>query len=585
VATSQPNGVADLVAANDAFTVATTLSIAVNPPVVEGFEGAFPAQGWSIFNPNGNVTWVRRSPGRNSSFAAFFDNYGSNVRNQIDEIRTPVVNVIGAQSVRFSFDVAYRPYNTTDLDTLTILASTDCGATFVPVYKKWGTALATGATSTAAFTNPTAAEWRREDIPLNNTFASTGRILFAVRNTNRFGNNIFVDNINIESIYSRDVRLVSIDQPSLLSCGNSVTPSVTVRNVGVETVTGLKVSYSLDGGSVSTTTVTNLNLAQNAQLSVPLNPVNTSVGNHVLRVYSWDPITASGTGDMNTGNDTLVRNFSTAGTTQAPLVETFENTFAPQGWSVLNPDNGLTWVKANVGFNSSGSAFINSRQYLSMGQRDDLATPVINYSGVDSVILSFDLSAAQFSYPGATASQMDTLEVLATTNCGATFTSVYKKWGEELQTIGDPNYSQTTEYAAIRNAYWRNERIDLTRFANQTGIQLVFRATSNRGNNIYVDNINVSTKVLPAALKQQGYLVLPTPFQNSFNLWHVQTPTSLRFVNVFNSAGQRVWSRTYPDGGQKVINVDLTGQAAGTYVIQVGYDDANRNVTQRVVKY
>jgi hypothetical protein len=251
----------------------------------------------------------------------------------------------------------------------------------------------------------------------------------------------------------------------------------------------------------------------------------------------------------------------------------------------LNPDNGLTWVKANVGFNSSGSAFINSRQYLSMGQRDDLATPVINYSGVDSVILSFDLSAAQFSYPGATASQMDTLEVLATTNCGATFTSVYKKWGEELQTIGDPNYSQTTEYAAIRNAYWRNERIDLTRFANQTGIQLVFRATSNRGNNIYVDNINVSTKVLPAALKQQGYLVLPTPFQNSFNLWHVQTPTSLRFVNVFNSAGQRVWSRTYPDGGQKVINVDLTGQAAGTYVIQVGYDDANRNVTQRVVKY
>lgn len=588
VATSLPNGVVDGNAANNSTSIITNLPVAVNSPVTAGFETNVLPAGWSVFNPNANVTWTRRAPGRNSGFAAFFDNFNNNVPNQIDDIRTSIINVSGAASISFDFDLAHKNYNNTTLaDTLTILASQDCGATFTSVYKKWGTTLATAGTSTANYTTPATTDWRKETIALPASFASTGKLQFAIRNTNRFGNNIFVDNVNIASVFNRDIQLLSIDQPALLTCGTSVTPSVTIRNVGVENVTGVKISYSLNGGAPATTTVNNLNLAQNAQTTVTLNPANTAPGSYTLTVYSWDPVTSSGTGDQNTSNDTLRRNFSVAKTVQAPIVETFEGTaFPPDGWSVVNPDGATTWAKANVGNASSGSAFIRNRTYTNKGQRDDLATPQITYSGVDSVILSFDLSAATYLYPGATDTQMDTLEVLVTTNCGNSFTSVYKKWGAELQTVNDPNSPQDVEFVASANGNWRNERIDLTRFNTQSPILVLFRSTNNNGNTIYLDNVNLRTRVLPAALKQQGYLILPTSFQNSFNIWHVQQPTSLRYVNVFNAAGQRVFSQQFgKNGAANVITVDMTGKAAGMYVVQLGYDDENRNITQRVFKY
>jgi hypothetical protein len=582
------NGTGDSRTSNDTLSKSFTVVTLANSPTVNDFETALAPPGWSIFNPNNNVTWVRRAPGRNSALSAFFDNFNSNVANQIDDIVTPNMNSAGADSVTFAFDLAHKNYNTgANQDTLTILLSTDCGTTYTPVYKKWGATLATAGASTSNYLAPLATDWRREVINLGPSATAAGSVTFAIRNTNRFGNNIFVDNVNIATTFKRDVQLVSINQPALLNCASSITPSVTLRNNGVETITAVKVSYSLNGGAPATTTVTNLNLVRNATTTVTLNPANTAAGSYVLTVYSWDPVTSSGTGDQNPSNDTLRRNFSVAGIVAAPLFENFDTTtIPPANWSVVNPDGATTWAKANVGNNSSGSAFVRNRTYTAKGQRDDLATPQITYSGVDSVILSFDLSAATYLYPGATDTQMDTLEVLVTSNCGNSFTSVYKKWGAELQTVNDPNSPQDVEFIASRNGNWRNERIDLTRFNTQSPILVLFRATNNNGNNIYLDNVNVSTKVLPAALKQQGFLILPTSFQNSFNIWHVQQPTSLRYVNVFNSAGQRVFSQQFGNNGaDKVITVDMTGKAAGMYVVQLGYDDEQRNITQRVFKY
>jgi hypothetical protein len=33
------------------------------------------------------------------------------------------------------------------------------------------------------------------------------------------------------------------------------------------------------------------------------------------------------------------------------------------------------------------------------------------------------------------------------------------------------------------------------------------------------------------------------------------------------------------------LPVDLTGKSAGVYFVEIGYEDRNRNVVQKVVKY
>ncbi|MGZ8537151.1 MAG: choice-of-anchor J domain-containing protein, partial [Flavisolibacter sp.] len=580
------SGTGDTDPSNDTLTKSFTVLSLVTPPVVEGFESSFPPSGWTLNNPNNNATWIKRSPGRNSANSAFIDNFNNNLVGQSDELKIPFMDVSGADSVLFSFDLAHKNYPGAN-DRLTILATTDCGNTYTTIYNKAGSTLSTAGSSTGEYATPLPTDWRNERIALNNTFSSTGSIGFIIRSTNDYGNNLFIDNVNISSLYKRDVQLVSINSPNSVLCSNSLTPSVTLKNVGMETVTGVKISYSIDNGAVSTTTLTGISLARDQQTTVSLNPANvTALGAHIITVYSWDPVSATGTGDLNTKNDTLRKAFNIAGSTTAPLSENFTTTtFPPAGWSVVNPDGGLTWSRNPIGNGNAGSAFVNTYNYSQLGQKDELISPNISYQGVDSVTLKFDLSASTYSYPGSTAIPIDTLTVLASNDCGNTFTTVYQKFGEDLQTVNDPNNSQTAEFYPQFSYQWRNESVDLTGLGGQGPLMLFFRVSNNYENNIFIDNVNLTTRILPDKIKQQGYLVLPTGFQNSFNVWHVQQPTMMRYIHVFNSAGQLVFARQFNGNGQKTETVDLSSKAAGVYLVKIVYEDENRNVTERVVKY
>jgi hypothetical protein len=580
------SGTGDARASNDTLSKTFGIANLISPPVVEGFENAFPPAGWTINNPNANVTWIRKAPGRNSAFSAFIDNYNNNLIGQNDELRIPFMNVAGADSVIITFDLAHKNYPGS-LDVLSLQATTDCGTTFTPIYSKSGATLATAGSSTADYQAPIATDWRNERIALGGAILTSGSLGINFRNTNDYGNNIFVDNINITGLFKRDLRLVSINAPGTLTCSNSITPAVTVRNVGSETITAFKVSYSVNGGAPQTQNITGVTLTRDAQQNVTL-PVGTLAGpgSYTLRIYSWDPVTTSGTGDQNRSNDTLTRTVFVPGTTTAPLAETFASTtFPPANWSVLNPDGAITWRRSPLGSSNIGSAFMNTYNYPTLGQKDDLLTPIINFGPADSVRLQFDLSAVTYSYPGSTAIPIDTLEVVVSRDCGNSFTTVYKKWGNELQTIGDPNSPQDVEFFPTAQSQWRRETIELTPFVNQSPMLVMFRVSNNFENNIFIDNVDFFTLQVPQLLKQQGYLVYPTAFRNSFTVRHYQTPSTLKFINVVNSAGQTVWTKQFSGNSSRQIEVDLTGKAAGVYVVEVGYTDGNRNIVQRVTKY
>src|SRR5690606_13502945 len=89
---------------------------------------------------------------------------------------------------------------------------------------------------------------------------------------------------------------------------------------------------------------------------------------------------------------------------------------------------------------------------------DRLFMPILNYGMIDSLLLNFDV-AAQLRVPSI---NLDTLEVLITKDCGTTFTSVYKKWGNDLQTIGTGNNGSQTKFEPVGESLWRNEYIDLS---------------------------------------------------------------------------------------------------------------------------
>jgi hypothetical protein len=269
-----------------------------------------------------------------------------------------------------------------------------------------------------------------------------------------------------------------------------------------------------------------------------------------------------------------------------PVKEDFESTtFPPGNWNKVNPDNQNSWQKTNLAArNGVSSIQMKNFDYTPAGQVDEFISPLMNYSNVDSVYLQFQLSASTFSFPGSTEIPLDTLEVLVSTDCGKSYVSVYKKWGAELQTLGNVNTGNPSEFIPRTQNQWRQEQINLTDLLGKSNTFLVsFRNTSNTENNIYIDDINIYTTVLPAKLKNNGYLISPNPFRNRFLLRHYPTAEKFKGLEIFNATGQKVYSNMIsPGSGASSIDVNLGSLPAGVYMVRLLYTD--KIVTERVIK-
>ncbi|MEP7237142.1 MAG: PKD domain-containing protein [Ferruginibacter sp.] len=171
--------------------------------ITEGFQGAtYPPLAWTLQDGgNDGLNWYRNNAVGgfgNSTKSIAFDNYNNDTQGKKDQIRLPVMNLVPFSSARLTFDVAYAPYSTTDyLDSLLVGVSTDCGATFTYLYSKYGTSLATAPVFTSGTFVPTANQWRTDTVILNN-YLSSNNLLVAFENRGHFGQQLFIDNVNLQ---------------------------------------------------------------------------------------------------------------------------------------------------------------------------------------------------------------------------------------------------------------------------------------------------------------------------------------------------------------------------------------------------
>jgi PKD repeat protein len=184
-------------------TQVITVLGSVAPPLVEGFQATqFVPAGWTANNINNDaIYWTRANVGAASTNSAMFDNYNLDVAGARDEMWAPRLNCSAFSTLTMTFDVAYARYDATYSDSLQVVVSTDCGATWNSVYLKGGgpvsgSNLATAPDQTASIFTPTSAQWRNETVNLN-AYAGQSSVLVVFRNRGHYGQALYVDNINI----------------------------------------------------------------------------------------------------------------------------------------------------------------------------------------------------------------------------------------------------------------------------------------------------------------------------------------------------------------------------------------------------
>ena len=599
ICTSLPNGAADSDPGNDCMTVSGIRGAGGALPLVEGFETAiFPPAGWIRNNPDGGITWERTTLGvaHSGTAKAYVDHFNYFAAGNTDDLRTPPFAIGTADSLWVSFWGAYRGFPGFPFDQFQVMVSSDCGQTFQTVYSvRNDTAFVApeGAAPTfggGGYFPTNINEWTRKSINLS-SFIPAGNVQVQFRAINQFGNNMHLDDINIDKkiFPNNDAGVIAVNKPQSKVCVTSIAPEVVIKNYGKIALTSVKINYQIDGTGAVTTFNWTGNLARNQTQTVTLATANLgAVGNHSINVYTTLP---NNVADEDPSNDGLVKPYNVSQVFALPgsVLEEFSSaTFPPTNWLINNPNADITWTRnSTIGNRSAGSAYFNDFVNTSIDRIDDLAMPNYSYSGIDSVFLSFNLAHITKTLPGTTGVRLDTLTVLLSKDCGNTFTTIYKKYGEELQTVNDPNFQISMNNFIPLPSQWRRDSLNLGKWLGATEplFQITFRFSGNMENNFYLDDVNLRTQTLPARLKNDGYLILPNPFRSTFAVWHYQVPTTLRYINVYNSVGQLVYSKQFPSGGEKYYQIDLSGRAAGMYTVNIGYEDSNRNVNVQIVKF
>lgn len=593
-----PNGQPDQRPNNDTATVTFSVLQTLPLPNVEGFENPTfpPPGGWAVFNPDGAATWIRTTANKLTGVASMkLAAYNYSARKQIDILQSPKLDITALDSLKISFDVAYAPYNATGfIDTLEVVYSLDCGQTWLPTgYKKWAsltvnpTALNTAPPQAGEFFPTLASQWRNDKVNMPICGIASPSMLIGVKWINNYGNDVYIDNLTFTGVNSkqRNTGVTNISSPFGTLCDNTFTPIVTISNYGTDPLTTATINYSVDGGPLTSFNFTG-NLAKCSTAVITLSPVTTTAGNHVFTAYTTLP---NGGTDQYVNNDTLSKSFIVSSILKDPIVEGFETPlFPPNGWNVVSPNPAYTWQRTTaIGSKSSASMVVNNfNNPAAAGTTTFFSPVVINKATIDSFYVSFDYAYSPgFQYPGATAFPLDTLELQVTTDCGKTFTTIYKKWGQELSTLPDPtgiNNSNNVGYTPQQQTEWRNVRLYLTPTVGASNFQVYFVSKGNKQNNLYVDNINISSKTLPAKLKNQGYVLYPVPFTTSFKIHHYIAPVDLQTVGVYNSVGQLVWKKDLNGMGNTEEFVDLSNMAPGVYEVKLTY--SNKTIVERIVK-
>ena len=185
-----------------------------------------------------------------------------------------------------------------------------------------------------------------------------------------------------------------------------------------------------------------------------------------------------------------------------PLYQDFDDGF--QDWTVVNPDNAMTWEITSPGAAPGGNAvaFINNFSYPVLGQRDAVVSPEFSLAGYQSATLHVEYAHATF-----TSGLRDSLIVAVSGDGGQSFQRFYANAEN-----GSGNFATRPSLGVAFNPQSFDDwcgvggfgaaciDVDISNFLGSRDVIVRIENYTNSGNNTYIDRIYVTTNCfdLPA---------------------------------------------------------------------------------------
>ena len=385
-----------------------------------------------------------------------------------------------------------------------------------------------------------------------------------------------------------DAALTAATGPTGLMChangSMTVTPfSATIKNTGTATLTSATVYYSIDGGAMASAPWTgSLAPGGTTVFTFPTAPTVTVSGASFHTIYDSVAM-PNGVADQNANNNAANGSFFIESTNAVamPFSTSFETNLG-EFYSLNLATDGSSWGMYNDA--GSGSLWAHTGTYAAMyycynfptGDASILTMPEVTTSAPSAV--DFYVAYAQYS-----GTENDKLEVVYSTDCGTSWTSLWSQAGTALMTA-----AATTSVYIPTAAQYKEVGVNLNTVP--AGSIIGFRATSDFGNCIWLDDVNIhagfAAGVAQVTAANLGASIYPNPANDQATLTFTLAAAKNVQIEVVDQLGRTVAqvANETLDAGAHSFTISTSALAAGVYNVVMHTEDGTFNERLSVAK-
>lgn len=305
-------------------------------------------------------------------------------------------------------------------------------------------------------------------------------------------------------------------------------------------------SWSFQGGSPATSSSQNPSVVYNTpgEYSVTLTATNSS-------------------GSVSQTKSQYIKVVSVNGIPAIQEGFEFVSSIPSDKWFVENFDNGVTWELTNVASASGNSCVMINNAQNGEGNDDELQSTTINLDLHQSASISFD-----YAFAKKNSSNNDRLVVKVSNNCGQTWLTKKSLSGSTFETA--PN---TSGNFVPDETQWKTTTISSNSLSNflDSDFRMKFVFESDGGNNVYIDNINISG---PVSVQENSLLdefsMYPNPAneQVTISFFAEEDDYNIQLLDVVGKEIKSLHNGYMGTGNQKYI-LDIVDFSAGIYFVSI----------------
>lgn len=342
------------------------------------------------------------------------------------------------------------------------------------------------------------------------------------------------------------------------SCDGNFNMQVTLQNNGLDALTSCSFVVAGLNGPVNYDWTGNLGSLQSTTVNLGTG-VSSNSTTATIAITSNDP--TPGTVDAN------LNVIDPSNTTAIPYTTDFTAAGFPYAnWRNENPDGSIGWDVFGSATAQGNVAFIYTYAYDVVGQLDYLVTAPYNLSNATNPGLNFKVANRRYS-----ATYYDKLSVEVSTNCDGPWTQVWTKESTALATGAD--YTTGAWQPAVA-ADWRSEGVSLANYANASSLFVRFVSENHYGNNVFIDDINVTDNfvgVENVEVVNANLAAYPNPANNNTNVNFALATAGDVQMNIINMLGENVYTNdfgTLAAGNYNEV-VNLSNMPNGLYLVNL----------------